>query len=114
MNLVPISPKVFISYSHDSPEHKDRVLQLADKLRKDGIDCNIDQYEQSPPQGWPRWANDEIDAADFVLIICTEQYNRRFRGNEEIGKGKGVTWEGAIVTQHLYDTQGNNTKYVPI
>ena len=25
-------PKVFISYSHDSQEHKDRVLSLADRL----------------------------------------------------------------------------------
>ena len=39
-------PKVFISYSHDSQEHKDRVLSLADRLRSDGIDCNIDQYEK--------------------------------------------------------------------
>lgn len=39
--------KVFISYSHDSPEHKDRVLALSDRLRADGVDCYIDQYEQS-------------------------------------------------------------------
>ncbi|MBW4501494.1 MAG: TIR domain-containing protein [Scytonema hyalinum WJT4-NPBG1] len=116
MNSVPISPKVIISYSDDSPEHKDRVLQLADQLREDGIDCNIDLYHESepPPQGWPRWANDEIDAASFVLIVCTELYNRRFRGHEEIGRGKGVTWEGAIVIQYLYDAEGNNTKYIPI
>jgi len=46
-------PKVFISYSHDSREHKDRVLELSDRLRDDGIDCHLDQYEESPAEGWP-------------------------------------------------------------
>jgi SEFIR domain len=37
-------PKVLISYSHDSPEHAQHVLELANRLRADGIDCTIDQY----------------------------------------------------------------------
>jgi len=45
---------VFISYSHDSREHMDRVLELSNRLRADGIDCHIDQYEMSLPEGWPR------------------------------------------------------------
>jgi hypothetical protein len=48
-------PKVLISYSHDSPEHADRVRELSDRLRADGIDCILDQYEVSPPEGWPLW-----------------------------------------------------------
>jgi hypothetical protein len=48
-------PKVFISYSHDSREHIDRVRELSDRLRAEGIDCILDQYEASPPEGWPRW-----------------------------------------------------------
>jgi len=35
---------VFISYSHDSPQHEARVLVPADRLRTDGIDAMIDQY----------------------------------------------------------------------
>lgn len=48
-------PKVLISYSHDSPEHADCVRELSDRLRADGIDCILDQYEVSPPEGWPLW-----------------------------------------------------------
>jgi SEFIR domain len=48
------SPKVFISYSHDSPEHEQRVLELAERLRADGINCTIDQYVVAPAEGWPR------------------------------------------------------------
>ncbi len=36
--------KLFISYSHDSEKHADRVLALADQLIDDGIDCVLDQY----------------------------------------------------------------------
>lgn len=67
----PDSPRVFISYSHDSPAHRDRVLMLADRLRTDGIDCDLDRYETSPAEGWPRWMAGRIAWADFVLVICT-------------------------------------------
>lgn len=112
MNLNP--KKVFISYSHDSLLHKERVLALADRLREDGINCNIDQYEMAPPKRWPHWMLDEIESADFVLVVCTEQYNRRFRANEAYGRGKGATWEGGVIMQELYDAQGKNSKFVPI
>lgn len=31
---------VFISYSHDSVEHEERLLALAERLRSDGVDAN--------------------------------------------------------------------------
>lgn len=108
------SPKVFISYTHDSPEHMDRVLELADRLRAEGVDCHLDQYETSPREGWPRWTNRQIEGADYVLIICTEIYQRRFKGTEEAGKGLGAQWEGAHITQELYDAAGNNDKFIPV
>jgi nucleoside phosphorylase len=116
MNLESAPPKVFISYSHNvqSPDYKDRILTLANRLLEDGIDCNIDQYEESPPEGWQRWMLNQVDRADFVLIACTEEYDRRFRGNETYGKGKGATWEGGVIIQELYDAQGQNSKFIPI
>lgn len=103
-----------MSYSHDSEEHKDSVLALSDRLRADGIDCIIDQYEISPSEGWPRWCNRMIEEVDFVLVICTETYERRFKGKELPGKGKGAIWEGMIITQELYDSQGRNEKFIPV
>jgi tetratricopeptide (TPR) repeat protein len=114
MNPPDSVPRVFISYSHDSPEHADRVLTLADRLRSEGIDCHLDQYETSPPEGWPRWMLNQVESADFVLVICTETYNLRFRGKEKPGSGLGVKWEGAIITQELYDAEANNTRFVPV
>ena len=107
-------PKVFISYSHDSKEHAERVLSLSDRLRRDGVDSQIDQYELSPPEGWPRWMVNKVEWADFVLLICTEIYNKRFTGEAPAGQGKGVKWEGAILTQKLYEAEGRNIKFIPV
>jgi lipopolysaccharide/colanic/teichoic acid biosynthesis glycosyltransferase len=108
------SPRVFLSYSHDSDSHKQRVLSLCDRLRHDGIDCVIDQFEQSPAEGWPRWMVNQIEQADYVLMVCTSQYNAKFRGRGMSASGKGVKWEGAIVTQELYDVACNNSKFIPV
>ncbi|UIE39458.1 GUN4 domain-containing protein [Leptodesmis sichuanensis] len=105
--------KVFISYSWDSKEHKDKVYHLAQALRDDGIDCTIDQFVQSP-DNWDRWMLDQIDESDFVLIVCTERYYRRYRGKEEVNKGLGVTWESTLIIGRLHDSQGRNPKFYPI
>ncbi|HEY0017428.1 MAG TPA: SEFIR domain-containing protein [Longimicrobium sp.] len=107
--------RIFISYSHDSPEHEQRVLALSERLRQDGIDAQVDQYVNgTPPGGWARWMLDELDAAEFVLLVCTETYHRRFRGHEQPGKGKGADWEGALITQEAYDARSHTLKFVPI
>jgi hypothetical protein len=85
---------------HDSQEYARRVLGLAERLRKDGVDAQLDQYVAgTPAEGWPRWMLDRLDWADFVLVACTETYYRRFRGHkEDRHKGKGADWEGNLIT----------------
>jgi len=112
--LIIMVGKVFISYSHDSREHARRVLDLSDRLRRGGVDCTIDQYEESPREGWSRWMMNQIEQAEFVLVVCTESYERRFRGKEEAGKGLGARWEGAIITEEIYQNEANNTKFIPL
>ena len=106
--------KVFISYSWDSNEHKKKVLALSESLRKDGINCQIDRYHQSPPEGWYRWMMDQLEESDFVLVVCTKKYNLRYRNKEKQGQGKGVIWEGGLIIEELYNGQGINDKYIPV
>lgn len=106
-------PKVFISYSHDSQEHFDRVLLLSDTLREWGVDCHIDQYELAPAD-WLRWMERRIREADFVLIVCTATYCRRFNGEEEPGKGLGVRHEGGVISVELYNRQTETAKFIPV
>jgi|GEM_PF-2187034 len=108
------SPRVFISYSHDREAHLECVLSLSERLRADGVDCYLDQYVNgSPQEGWPRWMLDQIDRADYVLLVCTKSYYRRFRGHEVIGAGLGVDWEGTIITQEMYDSRSAH-RFIPV
>jgi hypothetical protein len=103
--------QVFISYSHDSPLLKARVLEVANRLRTEGIASELDAYHEAPPEGWPRWMLNQMEEARFVLFVCTETYHRRFRGRESAGSGRGAKWEGAVITQELYQGELLNTKF---
>jgi WD40 repeat protein len=104
--------RVFISYSHDSKEHAAKVLELAKRLRSDGIDAVLDQYEVSPPQGWPRWVQEQIRAARFVLVVCTKRYRRVMEG-EEPREALGSP-EAQVMRHALYEAAGINRKFIPI
>jgi SEFIR domain len=109
------NPAVFISYTHDSEEHRQRVLELAQRLRADGADSMVDRFVNgSPPEGWPLWMERQIQRADFVLVVCTATYLRRYRGEEQPGKGLGGVWEAVLTRQELYENSARNTKFVPI
>lgn len=79
-----------------------------------GIEAELDQYEPVPPEGWPLWTAHNFEEADFVLLVCTETYRRRFDGHEEAGKGLGSRWEGAAVLQALHDAGARNDKFLPV
>jgi len=112
-----ISPKIFISYSWDSEEHKQRVLKVTQYLKAQGIDCRIDQdYPglNTPKDGWLLWMLDQLEQADFVLIICTKIYQQRMRRKNEVG-GRGAAWEGAVIMQELYNSRfQQHQKYIPV
>ncbi|SEA91788.1 AAA ATPase domain-containing protein [Thiothrix caldifontis] len=108
-------PKVFISYSHDSPEHSANVLALSNWLNNSGVDCDIDQYiNGSPEEGWALWMEQMLTEASHVLIICTETYLNRVQRKEKPGTGKGVKWESLLTYQDIYDNDSLNKKFIPI
>jgi hypothetical protein len=93
----------------------ERALGLSQRLRQDGVDSWIDQYENgTPEEGWPRWMLNRLDWAEFVLIVCSETHYRRFRGKKEPGIGKGADWEGHLVSLDMYNSKSRTVKFVPI
>src|SRR5579859_4604269 len=107
-------PKVFISYSHDRPEHMERVLSLADRLRASGIDAMLDQYVHDPEDGWQVWTETQMRDADLVLVVCTETYLKRAERREEPGIGHGAIWEISVGYVLLYNQGMKNKKFVPV
>lgn len=105
------NPRVFISYSHQNVDYENKVLKFANKLRLEGIDANVDLYEEAPPEGWPRWMENQIREADFVLVISSKSYYDKCYSEN---KGKGISWEVNIVYQYIYDSNSQNTKFIPV
>lgn len=107
-------PSVFISYSHDSDLHKHKVRDLSASLLSDGVDCTIDQYEAAPNKGWLQWMANQIRESEYVILVCTETYQKRIEGREEEGIGRGVKWEGMHILNLIYRSDCQNTKFIPI
>jgi hypothetical protein len=107
--------KVFISYSHDSPEHSERVLALSTRLRALGVDAELDRYHVHPPQGWPHWCEEQLrpESSSFVLVICMPTYRARVESRVGADEGRGVCWEGAILYNYLYNAKGNS-RFIPV
>ena len=102
--------KVFISYSHIDDTYEKKMLSFADRLRSDGIDADIDLYNPAPPEGWPRWMENQIENADFIVVVCSESYWKKCHETS----GKGVIWEVNMVYQKLYDEHCDSTKFIPV
>jgi hypothetical protein len=110
------SPNVFVSYAHDSEEHKQRTLELADRLNAEGINCWIDRYIEGsdPEHGWPAWMDEKIRQSDFVLVVASERYLARYEHRETDGKGLGAKFESLLLLQEIFDNDSKNLKYIPI
>ena len=102
------TPVVFISYSHDSKEHKEWVSKFAHSLMAKGVDVFFDQFDLGPGDDVPKFMEHAVTNSARVLMICTEKYVRK----ADDGKG-GVGYEAMIVTGELVKNLGTN-KFIPI
>ena len=89
-------PTVFISYSHDSEQHKAWVLKLASDLRSHGVDAILDQWDLRIGSDIRFFMENGLSESKLVLCICSEAYVQRVN----LGK-RGSGYEGMIMTQQL-------------
>lgn len=101
-------PKAFISYSHDTQEHKKWVLDFATRLRNNGVDAILDQWDLKPGDDLPNFMERGLVAADRVLMVCTDKYVEKANA----GAG-GVGYEKMIITADLLKTIDAN-KVIPL
>jgi hypothetical protein len=101
-------PKVFISYSHDTQQHKKWVLELAIRLRNNGIDAVIDQFELKAGDDIPHFMETNLASSNKILMICTNKYVDKANRGEG-----GVGYEKMIITSNLMKGINEN-KIIPI
>lgn len=102
------NPKVFISYSWKSEEYKARVRRLADKLRGNGVDVTLDQWDLRAGHEMNAFMEMSIREAEKVLILCESEYTAR-ADNRKGGVGK----ETRIITPDVYE-QYQQEKFIPV
>jgi len=102
------TPKVFVSYSHDTPEHKQWVREFASSLREHGVEVLLDYWDLRPGDDVPKYMERSLRDSDRVLMICTPTYV--VKANDGSG---GVGYEAMIVTGKLVQNLGSS-KFIPV
>lgn len=100
-------PRVFLSYSWESEEHK-WVLELAATLRTDGIDVILDRWDLRPGLDKTLFMERSVANSDFVLIVCTPTYAKK--AEERDG---GVGYEAMVITGQLASNISQG-KFIPL
>lgn len=101
-------PRIFVSYSHDSPDHKAWVRVFVERLRSEGCDVIHDESDLRLGRDVMAFMDRAIASADRVLLICTDQYVEKADG-----RSGGVGVETAIVTGELVEKL-DSFKFVPV
>lgn len=101
------NPKVFISYSWDSENHKKWVIALSNELRKNGIDAVVDEFiTQKGTVNLNRMMIENIQNSDYTVAILTDKYAEKansFKG--------GAGYETSLLINDIVD---NIEKIIPI
>jgi len=100
-----IPPRVFISYSHDSDEHKNWIIQLATRLRSNGVDVILDAWNTKLGSDLASFMEQGLSKSQRVICVCSDNYLIKANG----GKG-GAGYEKQIMTAELIIDQ--NTSWI--
>ncbi|MEU5692878.1 SEFIR domain-containing protein [Actinosynnema sp. NPDC020468] len=95
-------PRLFVSYSHDSPDHTSLVRTFAHFLRAEvGLDVHLDQWYDDVRRDWSLWAVEHLRKADFILVVASPGYRSRADGEAPPDVGRGAQFEAAIIRDDL-------------
>lgn len=98
-----MQPTVFVSYSHDDQTHLDWVLQLATRLRSNGVDVILDRWNLKLGQDLAAFMERGLSKANRVICVCSENYVKKANS----GSG-GAGYEKQIITAELMSNLNSN------
>lgn len=101
--------RVFLSYAWESTDHIGWVRQLAARLRADGVDAVLDQWEAVPGDQLPDFMDRAVESSDFVIVICTPTY--KTRSDRTHG---GVRYEGDVMRAEVLTGKSVARKFIPV
>jgi hypothetical protein len=102
------TPVAFISYSWDSENHKNWVIELASRLQREGVRIILDRWDLAPGGDKALFMEQSVTNSSFVILICTPPYAER--ANNRQG---GVGYEATVITGELGESI-NQGKFIPV
>jgi hypothetical protein len=108
--MTDANPKLFISYSWSSPDHQQRVIELATELREEGVDVILDKWDLREGDDAVAFMEKMVTDADVrkVAILCDRVYAAKADGRDG-----GVGTETQIISKEVYDNTQQN-KFVAV
>jgi hypothetical protein len=103
--LRPAGPRVFISYAHDDDAHKQLVRDFANLLIRCGLDVRLDQFAAPRRKDWYLWAIDNIDNAEFVIIIASPKCRAVGEGKIDRNAHPGMHCELTVIRDRLQENR---------
>lgn len=104
-------PAVFISYSWATDAHVDWVANLARRLRSNGVDVHLDQWDVRFGHDLNLFMERYGDPSARVLVVLSDDYAQKADRRGELSSGVGT--ETSIVSASVYDDLGSN-RVVPV
>ena len=101
--ILNYQPETFISYSHDDEKHKDWVLQLATRLRSNGVNVILDRWNLRLGSDLASFMERGLSKSQRVICVCSEKYVSKANN----GKG-GAGYEKQIMTSEIVNDQNTN------
>ena len=104
------APRVFVSYSWTSDGHAAWVMDLASRLRTDGVDVVLDRWDLLPGQDKFVFMEQMVSdtSVDKVIVICDRRYAQKADAREG-----GVGTESTIISQQIYE-QSDVQRFVAV
>ncbi|MFM9706469.1 effector-associated constant component EACC1 [Streptomyces galilaeus] len=107
--------RVFISYARedDNGAHAQQVRSLWELLRAAGIDALLDQdVDAEVSRDWTAWMRQEMETADYILVIASPAYKRRARTADT---SRGVAFEIQLLRNELaHIPAGESQRVLPV
>jgi hypothetical protein len=94
--------KAFVSYAHESAEHKNQVLQFATLLRQNGVEAVLDVWAADARIDWYAWALKEMTEADYIVVVASPKYLQVADGAPS-REHRGVQSEAALLRDLVWD-----------
>jgi tetratricopeptide (TPR) repeat protein len=108
-------PRVFVSYAHDSDQHRRTVLRLCTVLQRLGVDVHVDEWFTDLRRDWFLWMIEQFEKADHVIVVASPQYRAAGDGNVPADCHRGVQTESAVLRNFLYrDRETWTRKILPV